>query len=84
MENENGYSKKVQNTLMIMFLLGIFIEGVYMRKPGNLYCSLRVHRQSVSRASVSSRGLLFSLLPSPVSLPLSLPPSSIRLILMSI
>lgn len=28
MENENGYSKKVQNTLMIMFLLGIFIGAM--------------------------------------------------------
>lgn len=28
MENENGYSKKVQNILMVMFLLGIFIGAM--------------------------------------------------------
>ncbi|MGG7076734.1 MFS transporter [Clostridium sardiniense] len=28
MENENGYSKKTQKALMIMFLLGIFIGGM--------------------------------------------------------
>ncbi|OPF52613.1 permease [Clostridium baratii] len=28
MENENGYSKKVQSALMVMFLLGIFIGGM--------------------------------------------------------
>ena len=28
MENENGYSKRVQNALMVMFLLGIFIGGM--------------------------------------------------------
>lgn len=28
MENENGYSKKIQKALMIMFLLGIFIGGM--------------------------------------------------------